>query len=107
MPAAQEFLINILVAASAISRRQFRGDYESVVFFLFLARCWLMALQAVHSFPSVHAHLVFMHYGILHSFVALRAFSSGPHQLRTRLLALHLWPRPVDQESRQNQCKCN
>jgi hypothetical protein len=81
MPTPQELLIYILVAAPAITRTQPCGDDESVMVFLFLARSRLVAVEAVHAFPGVLAHFIFMNHGILQTCMTLRALSGGAHQV--------------------------
>src|SRR5215469_17231790 len=44
--AAQEFLINTLVAGAAVSRGKMCGDYESMMVLLLLAFRWLVAIKA-------------------------------------------------------------
>jgi hypothetical protein len=90
------------VTASAITGGQLGGDYEAVVVFFILTRCGLVALKAVHAFPGVQTHLVFVNDGILSSRVTFSALSGGPHQFCAGLIGLKLRPRPVYQERGQN-----
>src|SRR5215469_1613684 len=54
MPAAQELLINVLVATTAVASRQFGRNYESVMVFLLLPSSWLVAVQAIYTVSRVH-----------------------------------------------------
>jgi hypothetical protein len=60
VPAAQELLVDAFVAASAIAGGQSGCDHEAVVVFLFLSLGRLMAVDAVHPFPRMYAHFVFV-----------------------------------------------
>src|SRR5215470_6076590 len=101
--AAQELLINALVAAAAVTRCQLAGDYETVVIPLLLPRRWLVAVQAIHALSRVHAHLILVHYRVLGSRVTFCALSGGPDQVRSRFLRLHFRPGAVDQQCRQDK----
>jgi hypothetical protein len=97
----QELLINVLVAASTISRGQLCGDYESMMVFLILARSWLMAIKTIHAFRGVHTHFVFVHYRILSPRMTFSALSGSTHQVCGGLLGFGLWPSTIDQECGQ------
>jgi hypothetical protein len=101
MSAMQELLINVLVAASTISRGQLCRDYESMMVFLVLARSWLMAIKTIHSFLGVHTHFVFVYYRILSSRMTFSALSGSTHQVGAGLLGFGLWPGTIDQECGQ------
>jgi len=105
MPAVKELLVNALVATPAISRRELGRDYESVMVFPFLSRGGLMALQAVHTFTCMSAHLIFMNYRILRARVTLGAFARSANESRGRLLGFTRGPGPIDQERSQNESK--
>lgn len=107
VPAVQELLVDILVAAAAVPRGQLGGNDESVMIFLLLPRRWLMAIQAVHAFLRVHAHLIFVDDGVLSPYVAFRTFSSGTNQSRTRLLGFYFRARAIDKECGENQSECD
>ena len=105
MAAVQKLLIDGLVAASAISGSQFGGDHEAVMIFLFLSGRRLVAVEAVHAFAGVGAHLVFVDDGILRTGVTLGAFSGGAHKVRVGLLGFDLGPCAIQQESGEDQSK--
>jgi hypothetical protein len=105
--AVQELLIDVLVTASAIASGQFGGDDEAVMILFILTGCGLMAVKAVHAFPGMQTHLVFVNHRILSARVTLRALSRGPHQFRAGLIGLKLRPRPVYKERGQNQGEGN
>src|SRR5215472_7300295 len=94
--AAQELLINVLVAAAAVTRCQLAGDYETVVIYLLLPRRRLVAVETIHALSSVRAHLILVHHRVLGSGVTFSALSGGPDQVRTRLLRLHFRPGAVE-----------
>src|SRR5579871_4428206 len=103
----QELLIDGLVTASAISGRQFRRNHKAVMVLLFLSCRRLVAVQTVHTFAGVGAHLVFVHDGILRTRVTLGAFSGGAHEFGAGLLGLDLGPCTINQESGENQREGN
>lgn len=107
MTTVQELLIDIFVAASAISWRQLSRDYKAVMILLLLAGCRLVTIQAVHAFLSVHAHLIFVHHGILGFRVALCALAGGSHKLGCGLSSLYGWPGTIDEKGSNNQGKRN
>jgi hypothetical protein len=107
MPAAQELLINVLVATTAVASRQFGGNYESVMVFLLLPSSWLVAVQAIYTVSRVHAHFVLVDYRVLGSEVTLRAFASCPDQGCSRLLGLDLWSCTIEQKRSQNKGEGN
>ena len=91
MAAAEEFLVDRLVAAAAVGGGQVLGDDEAVMVVALLVGRRLMALQAAHVFLRVHAHLIFMDDAVLQAEMALGAFAGSAHQrgaglrgLRTR-----------------------
>jgi hypothetical protein len=96
MAATQKLLVDILVTAAAVAGRQFGRDDEPVMFLFLLSGRWLMTIEAIHTFLSMQAHLVFVHYGILNSRVAFCALAASTDQFRARLLGFHLWSRPID-----------
>ena len=67
------------------------GDDESVVIFLLLAGGGLVALQAVHAFARVRAHLILVHDGVLRARVTFRAFPGGANQVRRWPVPSPLW----------------
>src|SRR6185437_1613393 len=75
MAATQKLLVDILVTAAAVAGRQFGRDDEPVMFLFLLSGRWLMTVEAIHTFLSMQAHLVFVHYGILNSRVAFCALA--------------------------------
>jgi len=103
--AAEEFLIDGLVAPAAIRGRQVLGDHESVVVIPFLISCRLMALQTTHVLLRMHAHLVFVNNAVLQPVMALRAFSRCADQRRIGLRGLRTGPGPVYQKSADRQRK--
>src|SRR6266480_3845547 len=103
MPAAQKLLVDLLVAAAAIARRQSRiGNQESVMIFPVLPRRRLVALQAVDAFLCVLAHLIFMNHRILQPRVTLRTLSRGPHKGSTRLFGFYSRPCTIDEKRSQD-----
>lgn len=107
MATVQKLLIDVFVAAAAVPRGQLAGDHEAVMILFVLAGSGLMAVEAVHTFLGVQAHLVFVNHRILSPGVAFSAFSGGPHEIRSGLVGLDLRPRAIEQERCQNECKCN
>src|SRR5215472_1203661 len=65
MTAMQKLLVNVLVAIAAIACGELGRNDKAVVIFLLLSASGLVAVQAIHAFACMQAHLVFMHYGIL------------------------------------------
>jgi hypothetical protein len=107
MATVQKLLIDVFVAAAAVPRGQLGGDHEAVMILFALAGSGLMAVEAVHTFLGVQAHLVFVNHRILSPGVAFSAFSGGPHEIRRGLVGLDLRPRAIEQERCQNEGKCN
>jgi hypothetical protein len=60
MTTVQELLVDVFVAAAAIASRQFCRDRKTVVILLFLCGGGLVAVQAIHALPCVHAQLEFV-----------------------------------------------
>jgi hypothetical protein len=58
--AVQELLVDIFVAATAVAGGEFGRDHETVMVFLFLSGGRLVAIEAVHAFAGVSAHLIFV-----------------------------------------------
>lgn len=75
VPAAEELLVDLLMAGSAVGRRDRRIDYESIVVLALLALDDLVTFQAVDLPLSVGAHLVLVNNRVLQIPVALRAFA--------------------------------
>jgi len=86
MATVQKLLIDVFVAAAAVPRGQLGGDHEAVMILFALAGSGLMAVEAVHTFLGVQAHLVFVNHRILSPGVAFSAFSGGPHEIRRGLV---------------------
>jgi hypothetical protein len=101
----QELLVDRFVTAAAISGRQFRGDHEAVMIFLFLAGGGLVAVQAVHTLPGMSTDLVFVNNGILRPRMTFRTLSGGTNQIRARLVGFNRRSGAIDEESSQNQGK--
>src|SRR5215469_2515160 len=78
MTAMQKLLVNDLVATAAIARGEFARNDKAVVIFLFLSARGLVAVQAIHAFARMQAHLVFMDYGILCARMAFGTLPSCP-----------------------------
>ena len=66
-----------------------------------------MAVQTIHTFARVHAHLVFMHDRVLGSDVTFGTFSGRPYQIRGGLLRLYFWSGAIKQKCSQDQCERN
>src|SRR5690349_8944379 len=77
MTAAQELLVDRLVAASAISRRQLRRDREAVMLPLLLRRGGLVTVETTDPARRMAAHLIFVHHGICDLRVTFGAFARG------------------------------
>ena len=92
MATVQKLLIDVFVAAAAVPRGQLGGDQEAVMILFVLAGSGLMAVEAVHTFLGVQAHLVFVNHRILSPGVAFSTFSGGPHEIRSGLVGLDLRP---------------
>src|SRR5579872_3652304 len=105
MAAAQELLVNVLVTASAIARGELRGDHESVVIFLLLARCRLVTFETVDPLAGVGAHLVFVDNRILSTSMALGALTCSPDEIGRGLFSFRLRTGAIDQECGENQGK--
>jgi hypothetical protein len=75
MAAAEKLLINVLMAAPAISCRKTGDDSESIVFFALLLARWLVAVEAINAPLGMLAHFVFVNNRILRARVAFGALS--------------------------------
>lgn len=107
MAATKEFLINGFMAGAAVSRCQMCADDEAVVINLLLAGAWLMAIKAIHTFPGMSRHLVFVNDRILKTGVAFGALSRCADEIGGRLGGFHLRTLPIDQKSSHNKPKCD
>lgn len=107
MAAAQELLVDALVATPAIPGGQLGRDHEAVMVLLFLPGRGLVTLQAVDALAGVHAHFIFVDDRILGASVALGAFPCGSDQVCAGLLGFNLGPSSIDQECGQDECECN
>lgn len=105
--AAEELLIDALVTAAAVSRREVLADDEAMVIDRLLAFGWLMAIEAVHAVLGMGAHLIFMHDRILKAGMTLGAFSAGSDEVRGRLLGFYARPGPINEESTKDKRKGN
>lgn len=103
MPAMQELPVDGFVTASAISGGELGRDHEAVMVFSFLPGCGLVAIQTVHAFAGVGAHLVFVDHGVLRTGVTLGAFSCRAHEVGTGLLGLDLGTCTINQESGEDE----
>jgi hypothetical protein len=103
--AAQELLIDILMARAAIRRRHRHVDDKSVVVPLLLSFSHLVAIQAVQAFLRMSAHLELVHHGILRVEMAFGAFPAGTNERRARLLDNRSRPARVDEIGRNDQCR--
>ena len=107
MATVQKLLIDVFVAAAAVPRGQLGGDHEAVMILFALAGSGLMAVEAVHTFLGVQAHLVFVNHGVLQARVALGAFSRGTHEVSAGLIGFGPGPGAIDQKCSQNQSECD
>lgn len=107
MTAVQELLVDVLVTATAIAGSQPSGNHEPVVVLLLLVRSGLMALQAIHAFQGVSAHLVLVHNRVLRTRMTLGAFTGRAHQRGIGLLGLSTWPCTVNEKCCQDKGKCD
>src|SRR6266581_3438606 len=107
--AAYEFLINLVVAGLAVSRREMSGNHKTVVIELVfsLALLRLVAIEAVHTNGGVLAHFVFVNDGILLSRMAFCAFPAGLDEGYIGLIDFRPRPGAVHEKSPYDQRKCN
>src|SRR5215472_4554952 len=98
MAAAQELLIDVFMAATAVPCRQLGRNHEAVVIFLLLSGGGLMAVQATHTFGSVQAHFIGVDYGILSAHMTLCAFSGSTNQLGAGLRRLNFGSGTIHQK---------
>src|SRR5262249_3054578 len=75
MPAVQELLIDVFVAAAAVARGEGANDGKSVVRLPFLSIRRLVAIQTIDPFLRVFANFVFVNNRILRARVAISALS--------------------------------
>jgi len=101
--AAEELLVDRLMAAAAIRSRKVLGDDESVMLIAFLAGGGLMAFETTHPLHGVGAHLVLVDNTVLQAVMALGTLPGGANQLRIGLRGLSTRPRTVDQKSADGQ----
>src|ERR1041385_2125117 len=107
MTAAQELLINVFMAGTAISCGQlFRND-EALMVRLFLPCNRLMAVETIHALPRVLAHLVLVNNRVLSSEMAFRTFPACTNKVCGRLFGFHFWSRAVDEKCGQHESKGN
>ena len=105
MAAAQELLIDSLVAASAIARRQLGRKDEAVMFLLLLIFRRLMAIETSDTAACMGAQLKFMHHGILQLRVAFRTFPDARTKAASLPGGIGSWPLAVDEERTHDQRK--
>lgn len=101
--AAKKLLVDSLVAAPAVARRQLGGDHKTVMILFLLAPRGLVAIETSHVLTGVHAHLVFVHHRILRPGMALRTLPGGAYQICSWLLCLCAGPCSVDEKRRQHE----
>src|SRR5665213_4329554 len=75
VPAAYEFLIDVLVARAAIARSQVVADSKPMMVHLLLSGRGLVAIKAGDALLRVHGKFVVMDHGVLQPRMALSAFS--------------------------------
>src|SRR5215471_7056566 len=105
--AAEELLINIFMAASAISCRQVGDNGESIVFFALLIIRRLVAVEAINPLLRMLAHFVFVNNRVLRARVAFGTLSRSAHELRLWLFRLNSGACAVNQQCRQHQREGN
>lgn len=89
MTAAGELLINLLMAVAAVGGGEVTfGNDEAVMFFLFLRRRSLMAVETTHALLGVRAHFIFVHDRILGAGVTFGALARGADESSFRLFGL-------------------
>ena len=107
MAAAQELLVDALVATPAISRGQLGRDHETVMVLFLLSGRGLVALEAVHALARVQAHFIFVDDRVLGASVTLGAFAGSSDQVGAGLLGFYFGSCAIDQECRQDECEGN
>ncbi len=103
--APQELLVDRLVTASTVPRRQLCRDDETVMVFFCLTVSRLMTVEAVDALLRVPAQLVLVDDRVLLLAVALRALAGGPHEFRRGLIRFDARPRTIHQERADDQGK--
>ena len=86
MPAVQELLVDVLVAAAAIAGGELGGNDEAVMVFLLLSGGGLMAVEAVDALSACSAHFVLVDDGVLGARVAFGALAGGADEFRAGLV---------------------
>jgi hypothetical protein len=107
MPAAQKFLVNLLVARATVPGRYRSGDNEAVVLFFLLPLLGLMAIEAGNPLCGVFAQFELVNDGVLLIRVALRAFSGGFDKIRAGLIHLNSWASALDQKGAEYEREGN
>ena len=103
--AAQELLIDRLMARAAVARRQPRGDDEAVMVLLVLPLGRLMAIEAVDLLVVVDAHLIFVDDRVVHLGMALGTLARGADEDGAALLRHRRRPVGVHHEGRDDQTR--
>src|SRR5262249_13271687 len=107
VPAARKLLVDLLVTGTAISCGHVRGDYNTVVFLLFLALLRLVTVEARNALCCVFAHFVFVDNRVLLPRMAFGAFTAGPNERSVWLVKLGSRACTLDHKSAHNQREGN